>query len=135
MSQKDVRWIQRFQNFAKAIAFLEDALKIKNPDLTQKAGLIQFFELSFELAWNTMKDFLENQGYSEIKSPRAAIKKGFELNLIHDGHAWIELMEDRNLTSHTYDEKEMDRIEASIRKKYYPLLKNLSEEFRKIQKK
>ena len=59
MDNKDIRWIQRFNNFDKAIFRLENALQIINPDITQKAGIIQFFEMSFELAWNMIKDYLE----------------------------------------------------------------------------
>ena len=59
MGKEDIRWKQRFQNFEKTLNYLEDALNIEKPDIIQKAGTIQFFEMTFELAWNTMKDFLE----------------------------------------------------------------------------
>ncbi|MEO5570966.1 MAG: nucleotidyltransferase substrate binding protein [Bacteroidia bacterium] len=129
----DIRWQQRFQNFEKSLHYLEDAMKIIHPDIIQKAGLIQFFEMSFELAWNTVKDYLEDQGFNDIKSPRGALKKGFETGLIKDGHGWMELLEDRNLTAHTYDEKVINEIEMLIRQKYYPLLTELYDHFKKIQ--
>ena len=69
MENSDIRWKQRFQNFEKAIGFLAEALKIEHPDLLQKAGIIQFFEMSYELAWNTLKDYLEEQGFTDVKSP------------------------------------------------------------------
>ncbi|MEJ7684905.1 MAG: nucleotidyltransferase substrate binding protein [Segetibacter sp.] len=75
MESKDIRWKQRFQNFERSLQYLEQALKIQQPDIIQKAGLIQFFERSFELAWNVVKDYLEEQGFIEIKSPRSALKK------------------------------------------------------------
>ena len=103
MKKQDVRWKQRFQNYEKSLHHLEDALKIKKPDIIQRAGMIQFFEMTFELAWDTLKDYLEEQGFNEIKSPRAAIKKGFEIDLITDGESWLQLLEDRNLTAHAYD--------------------------------
>ena len=87
MENDDIRWKQRFQNFEKAMTHLEFAMKIKDPDIIQKAGMIQFFEMSYELAWNTVKDFLESQGFYEINSPRSALKKAFETGLISDGHA------------------------------------------------
>ena len=134
MNQQDIRWQQQFQNFEKAIHYLEDALKIYEPDLTQKAGMIQFFEMCFELAWNTVKDYSESRGFGDIKSPRAALKKGFEMGLIADGHGWMELMEDRNLTAHTYDEKVINEIEHLIRHKYYPLIKQLEVSLKQLAK-
>ena len=125
MENKDVRWKQRFQNYEKALNYLSEALEIKNPDIFQKAGAIQFFEMSYELAWNTLKDYLEDQGFVEVKYPRAAIKKAFELGIIDDGHSWMELLLDRNLTAHAYDEEKLVEIEKLILNKYYPLLKAL----------
>ena len=120
------RWVQRFHNFEKTLYYLHEALQINEPDIIQKAGLIQFFELSFELAWNTMKDYLQEQGFTDIKSPRAAIKKAFEVGLIEDGHSWLKLLEDRNLTSHAYDEETVNEIEILVRNNYNPLFKKLS---------
>lgn len=93
--------------------------------ILRKGGLIQFFEMSFELALNVLKDYLEEQGFIEIKSPRNTLKKAFETGLIEDGHAWMQLLEDRNITSHAYDEETVNMIETLIRQKYYPLLKQL----------
>jgi nucleotidyltransferase substrate binding protein (TIGR01987 family) len=123
METNDIRWKQRFTNFEKALMHLEDALHIKNPDIIQKAGIIQFFEMSYELAWNTIKDFLEEQGFTEVSYPRAAIKKAFETGMIEDGHSWMEMILDRNLTAHAYDEEKVNQIEKLIHGKYYPLLK------------
>ena len=125
MANKDIRWKQRFQNFEKSLQYLEQALYISKPDIIQKAGLIQFFEMSFELAWNVVKDYLEEQGFIEIKSPRSALKKAFETGLIEDGHGWMKLLDDRNITSHAYDEATINIIEELIHQKYYSLLKQL----------
>ena len=129
MENKDIRWKQRFQNFEKALGYLEEAMNIDNPDIIQKAGMIQFFEMSFELAWNVIKDYLEEQGFTEVKSPRAALKKGFEIGLLKDGHSWMQLLGDRNITSYAYDEETVTKLESLISEKYYPLLKDLSDEF------
>lgn len=75
MDDKDIRWKQRFQNFESTLNHLEKALEIKEPDFVQRAGMIQFFEMSFELSWNMMKDFLVDQGFTDVKSPRDSIKK------------------------------------------------------------
>ncbi len=131
MEYSDIRWKQRFQNFEKAIGHLEEALQIENPDLLQKAGIIQFFEMSYELAWNTLKDYLEEQGFSDVKSPRGALKKAFEVGLIEDGHVWMDLLLDRNLTAHTYDEDKATEVEVLIHEKYFPVLASLYETLKK----
>lgn len=129
MSNEDIRWIQRFSNFSKAMNHLENALQIPNPDIVQKAGIIQFFEMSFELAWNMVKDYLEEQGFVDIKSPRSALKKAFEMNILENGHDWMDLLQDRNLTAHTYDEQKATDMEQLISNKYFPLLKALKNSF------
>jgi nucleotidyltransferase substrate binding protein (TIGR01987 family) len=124
---KDIRWKQRYQNFEKSLSFLDDSLKIDNPDIFQRAGIIQFFEMTFELAWNTIKDYLEDQGFVDINSPRNAIKKAFEIGLINDGHNWLKALEDRKLIPHTYQEEIALEIENLIRNKYFLLLKEFKD--------
>ena len=121
----DIRWKQRFQNFERSIQFLEKGLQIPNPYIIQKAGLIQFFEIGFELSWQLIKDYLEEKGFNDLKSPRDSIKKGFETGLIIDGHTWLKALESRNLTAHTYDEDTAERVENEIRISYYALLRQL----------
>jgi nucleotidyltransferase substrate binding protein (TIGR01987 family) len=133
MDSKDIRWQQRFTNFEKALHLLGVAIQIKNPDIVQKAGIIQFFEMSYELAWNTIKDYMEEQGFTEVNSPRAAVKKAFETGLIVNGHDWMDLLLDRNLTAHTYDEEKATEVERLIHHKYFPLLKELFESLKKIK--
>jgi nucleotidyltransferase substrate binding protein (TIGR01987 family) len=122
MDKHDIRWKQRFQNLEKSLNFLELAMKIEKPDIIQKAGLIQFFEISFELSWNVMKDYLEDQGFFELRSPRDTIKKAFEIGLITNGHTWMQALQNRNLTTHTYDEKMAEKVVHEIEYAYYPLL-------------
>ncbi|MDE0559546.1 nucleotidyltransferase substrate binding protein [Algoriphagus sp. NF] len=131
MKNEDIRWKQRFSNFSKAMRHLENALQISEPDMVQKAGIIQFFEMSFELAWNMVKDYLEEQGFVDIRSPRGALKKAFEVNLLDNGHDWMDLLQDRNLTAHTYDEQKATEMEKLIQKKYFPILKNLQINFKR----
>jgi nucleotidyltransferase substrate binding protein (TIGR01987 family) len=121
----DIRWQQRFQNYKKSMTHLTTAVGIVSPDIVQKAGLIQFFEMSFELAWKTMKDYLEAEGYNEIRSPRDTIKKVFEISLIANGHDWLQALEDRNNSSHAYDEEMANEICELIILKYFPLLQDL----------
>ena len=74
-------------------------MAIKTPDVVQRAGMIQFFEMCFELSWNAIKDYLEAQGFGDLKSPRASLKKAFQIGLIDEGAVWLKGLEDRNLTS------------------------------------
>jgi hypothetical protein len=104
---RDIRWRQRLHNFNKAMNHLETALQIEQPDLLQTAGIIQFFEISFELAWKMLKDYLEEQGFQDVKSPR--------------------LLEDRNRTVH--DEETATEIETLISGKYFPMMKELQNTF------
>ena len=129
---QDVRWKQRFQNFEKSLILLEGALALESPDIYQRAGLIQFFETTFELSWKLMKDYLEAEGFAEVSSPRSAIKKAFETGVIEEGHVWMELLLDRNLTAHTYNEDTVDKVERLIEQKYYPVIRKLYEALKRV---
>lgn len=125
MNEQDVRWKQRFENFNKSLNNLENALDIVEPDVTQKAGIIQLYEVCFELSWNLLKDYLEEQGFTNLKFPRVCIKKAFETDIITDGNIWMEALENRNLSSHTYDEQMAERLILKITNQFYPILKKL----------
>jgi len=110
----DIRWQQRFSNYEKAFLLLERALSITTPSEVERGGIIQFYEMAFELAWKLMKDYLEHQGYT-VNSPRDAIKQAFQANILDDGQLWIDALSDRNLTTHTYDENKAIEVVAKIR--------------------
>lgn len=129
-SQKDVRWRQRFDNFKKSYQLLEKYTSLELTSEIEKAGFIQFFEMTFELAWKVMKDYLEAQGYI-VKSPRETIKQAFQMELIEDGHFWIEALASRNLTTHTYDEEFAEEFVKDIKKMYFPLFQSLYERLSK----
>ena len=88
--------------------------------------------MSFELAWKVVKDYLEEEAFIDIKSPRGALKKAFETGLIADGHGWMQFLEARNITSHAYDEATVAISENLIHEQYYPLLKQLYDTLRNI---
>ncbi len=101
------RWVQRFGNYKQALAnFDETVACIKKEGLSKiyTMALIQAFEIVFELAWKTMKDYLEFSGII-ANTPRETIKEAFSANIIADGQMWINMMEARNKTSHTYKEE------------------------------
>lgn len=131
MEDNLTRCRQRFSNYAKSLNHLKLTVEKDSLSDIEKAGLIQFFEVSFELSWKVMKDYLTAEGF-DVKSPRESIKKAFEYGLISDGTLWLEALEKRNLASHTYDDQILTELEKLITNNYYPLM----EEFRNaIEKK
>jgi len=120
------RWQQRFQNFERTLSLLEEAINISTPSVVERAGMIQFFEMTFELGWKVLKDYLEDGGYI-VKSPREAIKLAFQQNIVLNGEQWLQALGDRNLTVHIYNETQAEQIEKYIRCDYYPLLRSLKE--------
>src|SRR6266446_5122145 len=87
----------------EAFLFLQQALKEKEPSELERAGTIQAFEFTFELGWKTLKDFLEEKKVA-VEFPRDVIKEAFGHQLIDDGETWMDMLDKRNLMSHTYDE-------------------------------
>ncbi|MDP2903265.1 MAG: HI0074 family nucleotidyltransferase substrate-binding subunit [Methylovulum sp.] len=114
MDNQDSRWQQRFMQFEKAFVLLQSAMAINKPSVVERAGLIQFFEMAFELAWKFLKDFEEAEGFS-VKSPRDAIKQAYQAEIITQGQDWMDALEDRNLTTHTYNENTALAVEDKIR--------------------
>ena len=125
---QDIRWQQRLHHFRKAFLLLEQSISIEVPSEVEWAGMIQFFEMSFELGWKVLKDYLEEEGF-QINCPRVAIKQAFQAGLIEDGRIWLEALQDRNLTIHTYEETIALAVEKRIREFYYPALPNLLVDF------
>ncbi|MEN0665285.1 nucleotidyltransferase substrate binding protein [Caldifermentibacillus hisashii] len=124
--QKDIRPQQRFDNFKKSYQLLEKYSSLELTSEIEKAGLIQFFEITFDLALKVLKDYLEAQGYI-VKSPRETIKQAYRMEVIDDGYVWIEALSSRNLTTHTYDEQFTEKFVQDIQQVYFPLFKSLYE--------
>lgn len=113
MNNKDVRWRQRFENFERSYQLLKRYSNEKIETELERAGIIQFFEVTFELGWKVLKDYLESQGFI-VKSPREAIKQAYQIELINDGHIWLEALGKRNLTTHTYNEELVKELVKEI---------------------
>lgn len=122
---KKGRLFEKLEDFKRASTRLDVATKLQIDDDIIYDGVIQRFEFTFELSWKLMKMFLEYAGISEIKSPRAAIREAFSYGLIEDGEQWIDMMVDRNKTSHLYDEKEAKLIYQRVISIYNELLSQL----------
>jgi nucleotidyltransferase substrate binding protein (TIGR01987 family) len=104
---QDIRWKQRFKNLQSAYQLLQEAIdesKLTPDSKLIRVALIKVFEMTFELSWKTMKDYLVFNGI-DVKFPRDIIKQAFANDMITDGQLWIDMLEDRNLMTHTYDEE------------------------------
>ena len=116
-SSLDIRWKQRFKNFELALAQLENAVLLAQTralsDL-EKQGLIQAFEFTHELAWNVLKDYLEYQGTTQLTGSRDTVREAFSRGLVTDGNAWMEMIQSRNKTSHTYNKAVADEIVSKV---------------------
>lgn len=129
MSQNpDIRWKQRYQNFSKSFDLLNTALECDIEALKdlEAMGLVQAFEMSFELAWKTLKDFLEYQGY-DVKSPRETIREAFKQGYLPDAESWLNCLEGRNSTLHAYDKDMATQVMTAIRDTYHPMLRAFSD--------
>lgn len=128
MSIPDIRWQQRFANYQRALKQLSAAGQLTDQrplsDL-EKQGMIQAFEYTYELAWKTLKDFLTYQGFSELIGSRDTLREAFRQELIADGEGWMQMLNDRNRTSHTYNEATAAEILQHIQCIYLPLFLRL----------
>ena len=124
----DIRWKQRFQNFDRGVVMLREALENGPAALSalEKEGVIRRFEYTFELAWKTIKDFLEAGGLviSPI-TPRQVIKDAFAAKVLADGQAWVDMLDHRNLLSHTYDRAVFEKAVDAIAARYLPAMESL----------
>ena len=114
---------EKYAYFTDAVARLREALDDygKMPLDSIRDGVIQRFEFCTELAWKTMREYLIDQGYTELNSPKAVVKQAFAFGMIQDQAAWIELLNDRNLTSHVYDESTAKLIFNRIEQQHLAL--------------
>jgi nucleotidyltransferase substrate binding protein (TIGR01987 family) len=124
---EDIRWKQRFQNFDRAFVLLRSALAERRAlSMLEKEGVIQRFEYSYELAWKTLKDYLEMNGVViSPLTPRQVIKEAFAAKIISDGEVWINMLDHRNLLSHTYHFSVFEQAVEAIAKNYLPAMEKL----------
>lgn len=130
----DIRWKQRFNNFQRALHQLTLAMELKAQrplSELEKQGLIQGFEFTHELAWNVLKDYLEMEGIQGMVGSRSTVREAFKRGLVRDGDVWMDMIEKRNLSSHTYNLTVADTLVVSIAKRYYPAFCELQQRFAK----
>ncbi len=132
MSQERLK--EKFAEYKKAVKKLKEALEedVSNPLLYD--GVIHRFEFTYELAWKLIKLLLESEGIVTVNSPRAAFKEAFAAGIITEGEIWIDMINARNLTVHTYNEQIAKEIYDKVKDKYYPVLAALANKMKgKIQ--
>jgi nucleotidyltransferase substrate binding protein (TIGR01987 family) len=130
---KDIRWQQRYNGFRKALSQLQEFVdKGKNLNKLEQTGMIKAFEFTYELAWNTIKDFYEDQGESGLQGSRDVLELAFRRGLIKNGQGWMSMLKDRNRTAHTYNEITTSEIAGNILSLYHALFELLSSELENI---
>lgn len=126
--KQDIRWIQRFNNFKKAFDQLASAVDMGSYSDLEREGLIQRFEYTYELAWLTIKDYMEDQGYQNITGSKDSIRQALQAGLITNADEWMEMIESRKLTTHTYDMETAKEIAEKIISDYYDMFGALIEQ-------
>lgn len=128
----DIRWKQRFDNFQRALRQLTAAVALSRTrplsDLEQQ-GLIQGFEFTHELAWNVLKDYLEMEGIQGLVGSRSTVREAFKRGLIADGETWMDMIDKRNLSSHTYNEAVAQAVVTAVVERYHPAFLDLQRRF------
>ena len=135
MNNQDIRWLQRFSNYEKALNQLRNAVQLaKKRELSEleQQGMIQAFEYTHELAWKTLKDFLENKGYKDIYGSKDTIRLAFKIGLIQNGEIWMDMIVNRKQTSHTYNAETSEKIVNNIKKKYFVEFQALQAKFNEL---
>jgi nucleotidyltransferase substrate binding protein (TIGR01987 family) len=132
---EDIRYIQRLTNYHKALEILKEGIDLSHScplSNIEKLGLIKAFEFTYELSWNLLRDYSLYPGYHNIRGSHDAIRQAISMDLISDGETWMEMLESRNLTSNTYDEKTADDILEKIITLYFPVLQSLELKIKEI---
>jgi dTDP-4-dehydrorhamnose reductase len=133
----DVRWKQRFENYVRALDQLTplvNSLQDKAPADVDKLALVKAFELSFELAWNVMKDYLTRQGVKAIIGSRDAIRYAVQNGLIVDGEVWTAMIDSRNKAAHMYSDEIAGKLIRDVMEKYHSEFIAFSEKMKALAK-
>jgi nucleotidyltransferase substrate binding protein (TIGR01987 family) len=129
---EEIRWKQRFENFQRALQILHRAVELaaqRELSELEQQGLVHIFEFTHELAWNVLKDYLDEQGITGIIGSKNATRSGVKNGLLADGEAWIEMIRARNLSSHTYNLETAAEIADMILTRFYPAFMQMTGTF------
>lgn len=126
MSQEDVRWQQRFHNFSRALARLKESLEeFGELNELERNGVVQRFEFTLELAWRTLKDYMQHEGLEFQLTPKGTIRQAMESGLIDYGQVLMDALETRNELAHDYDGDKFEKAEHFIQHQLFPVLEKL----------
>jgi nucleotidyltransferase substrate binding protein (TIGR01987 family) len=129
----DIRWKQRFNNYLKAFQALSRAVTLaeqRKLSELEEQGLIQGFEFTHELAWNLLKDYLEDKGIIGLIGSKDASRSAFKNGLIEEGDVWMDMIKARNLSSHTYNQEIAENLVKDILQHFYAAFNNLAQKMR-----
>lgn len=132
----NIRWIQRYNNYKKALKQLEEAVELtKERKLSnlEKQGLVQVYEFTQELSWKVLKDFMQSRGTEDLYGSKDVVREAFKIGLIENGDIWMEMIKSRNLISHTYDEATIEETIKLIIDKYYYEFNKLNQKMDKLE--
>lgn len=121
----DVRWQQRFATFCQALDQLETFFQPPALNERKRQGLIKAFEYCFELGWNSLRDLLLAEGNADLIGSRDTLRLAFRVGLSGDGEGWLRMVQDRNLTSHTYNRVTAEQVSAQVEQRYPPCFRDL----------
>ena len=129
--QDTSRWQYRFNNYKRAFSLLRKAIELKQDrqlSALEREGVIQRFEYTWELAWKTLKDYLENNGVVLEKiTPKAVIVAGIEAKVITRGEDWMKALDDRNKISRIYSDEYFRKVIDNIERNHLSLFDQLYE--------
>jgi nucleotidyltransferase substrate binding protein (TIGR01987 family) len=127
--QHDIRWKQRFENYAKAFQSLKEAVEQDNLNELERNGLIQRFEFTLDLSWKVLKDYLQEKGFVFKPTPKDTLRLAQQSEVIDYAQELIDGIDIRNELSHDYSGEKFKRSERVLREETFPALQKLYEFF------
>jgi nucleotidyltransferase substrate binding protein (TIGR01987 family) len=137
MALPEKRWVQRFDNYLTILRHLENFTAVRETrplSVAEEFAVIKTFELTFESAWNMLKDYLAEKGNTEIHGSRDAIRSAFRLGIIDDGEIWFDMTKSRNNTAHAYDEETAQNVSFVVSNEYMEQFAKLKTKFEKYKR-
>lgn len=127
-------WQNTFSNYEKALSLLREGVHYSGiyTESIIKNGIILRFEFTHELAWKVLKDYLIYEGIQNITGSRSATREAFKMGLISEGQKWMEMIESRNNTVHTYNENILKVEYDKIINQYFPLFIDLQTKMKSL---
>ena len=130
---KAIRWQQRFENFEKAYLLLDEVVinyNIAKLSELEKSGVIQRFEMLIELSWKLLNDYLKDQGFTNMDTPKDVMRQAYAAKIIQNTETWLQALDQRNSTSHNYDEQLLEATISFIMNNFYQVVTELYQYFK-----